>query len=641
MRKRVTVHIAAFLFATFFVIAGGAQAAGPLEGYTPAELALNGHTWRIRNFSSNLKWNTFKKAFDLRAKDYFNPGTYLAFASGKRLGSTGNCFGMVAAIADVVDQGRDRQPTLPYIGRVRLPIYAGYPSRDRDLRKAINTLHWRQMSASFVRSWLRGRGESPERTFERIKEDLAANKLGLLAIAEGTSGHVILPIATSDASGRRGGNITVYDPNHPFPKERPGIGAAGREIEIKDGRWSYRWMDWDVGSSRYLGWEGGRHTISYIPYDDLASGWRRSPASVETLVTLVFGSNSVVEQVSDQQGRKLYTTGSDGQKVIDTSSTGLSESVYEMINFSSGLQKGVLAAADSMSVADGYDPGFAEMEAKYGSRVGDNPVVFFVPKGDIADLSFDLKNSHANGNVDAFIFDSDHFYDVSFQAVEGTQVQPKITLKNVRDLSRGLNIHERNGMATKVAVQHARLSQANGDRFPIEEKTFLVDRNVTLLQASRGQLNLKQLGQSSMNPVGVPAAQSLRGSVLSVDRPEGDPKRFEVPMGVALALSSDMSACTEAIQGKVAYDYKGNNRWAENNLAKLCDGAENSKEPARCFERVMHGGVSWGGGTQWQWNNALNLCRGTTDASRRVECFEQKIRQGTKWQAAIDACSGV
>jgi hypothetical protein len=102
--------------------------------------------------------------------------------------------------------------------------------------------------------------------------------------------------------------------------------------------------------------------------------------------------------------------------------------------------------------------------------------------------------------------------------------------------------------------------------------------------------------------------------------------------------SSGTDACKEAVQGKIAWDYGGTKKWNPANVERLCRGAEGSVQPARCFRRVMHGGVDWGGGTRWQWKNALDLCRGTRDADATIACFEKRIRKGTGWREAIDAC---
>lgn len=98
-------------------------------------------------------------------------------------------------------------------------------------------------------------------------------------------------------------------------------------------------------------------------------------------------------------------------------------------------------------------------------------------------------------------------------------------------------------------------------------------------------------------------------------------------------------ACKAAVQDRVAWNYKGNKRWSSNNIARLCRGAKSSSEPARCFKRVMHGGINWGNGTRWKWKNAIELCAGSRNAASTISCFQQGIRVGKSWKEAAEFCS--
>lgn len=107
---------------------------------------------------------------------------------------------------------------------------------------------------------------------------------------------------------------------------------------------------------------------------------------------------------------------------------------------------------------------------------------------------------------------------------------------------------------------------------------------------------------------------------------------------LAFPLAAHAGACADAVQGKIAWNYQGAKRWNPDNISRLCRSAEGSRQPARCFERVMHEGVNWGGGTRWKWSNAVSLCRGTRDAKGTIDCFEKRIASGMGWREAIDAC---
>lgn len=105
------------------------------------------------------------------------------------------------------------------------------------------------------------------------------------------------------------------------------------------------------------------------------------------------------------------------------------------------------------------------------------------------------------------------------------------------------------------------------------------------------------------------------------------------------AGASAAGACAATVQGKIAWNYEGNKRWSPANIAKLCGSAQNSTQPAMCFNRVMHGGISWGGGTQWKWQNAITLCSGSRDARATIGCFQQGVKVGKRWDEAAQFCS--
>ncbi|MDZ7842874.1 MAG: hypothetical protein U5R46_18950 [Gammaproteobacteria bacterium] len=115
-------------------------------------------------------------------------------------------------------------------------------------------------------------------------------------------------------------------------------------------------------------------------------------------------------------------------------------------------------------------------------------------------------------------------------------------------------------------------------------------------------------------------------------------KALSILVLVAFPLGVHAGICAEAVQGEIAWNYEGAKRWNPDNVARLCRTAESTREPARCFEQVMHGGVNWGKSTRWKWSNAVDLCRGTRDAAGTIECFRNRISSGLHWREAIDAC---
>jgi len=98
------------------------------------------------------------------------------------------------------------------------------------------------------------------------------------------------------------------------------------------------------------------------------------------------------------------------------------------------------------------------------------------------------------------------------------------------------------------------------------------------------------------------------------------------------------NSCFNSVQNKIAWNYKGTKQWNPKNINLLC-GNSRTIEPAKCFNRVMHGGINWGGGTNWKYKNALNLCRLSTNSSQTIACFRDKNRKSKgQWQNAINQC---
>ena len=103
-------------------------------------------------------------------------------------------------------------------------------------------------------------------------------------------------------------------------------------------------------------------------------------------------------------------------------------------------------------------------------------------------------------------------------------------------------------------------------------------------------------------------------------------------------LTSNARACHEAVQGQIAWDYNGNTQWGAGNVDALCEGAENSTQPAICFERAMHGDTPRPAGPTWHWREALDLCAGSRNAAATLSCYENALDGGASFTAAIDRC---
>ncbi len=101
------------------------------------------------------------------------------------------------------------------------------------------------------------------------------------------------------------------------------------------------------------------------------------------------------------------------------------------------------------------------------------------------------------------------------------------------------------------------------------------------------------------------------------------------------ASGNNAKICFTQVQGKIAWDYKGSKKWSKANIDRLCRGAENSREPAICFQRAMHERKD---GKQWKWNDAIDLCEASRNASATIRCYDQQTQKGRSLRQAIKTC---
>jgi len=153
------------------------------------------------------------------------------------------------------------------------------------------------------------------------------------------------------------------------------------------------------------------------------------------------------------------------------------------------------------------------------------------------------------------------------------------------------------------------------------EKAQLQEAQAALLAARKEIEDLRSARQEPARDgttAGIPPSQEAAVQPSSVPQPD--------------------ATCALAVQGKIPSGPKASSVWADADLARLCQGAETSVEPARCFEELMRGKVKWGAGSAWTTPNALTLCGGTRNARRTLDCFGKRIASDDSWQAAIRQC---
>lgn len=67
-----------------------------------------------------------------------------------------------------------------------------------------------------------------------------------------------------------------------------------------------------------------------------------------------------------------------------------------------------------------------------------------------------------------------------------------------------------------------------------------------------------------------------------------------IPAGLnAQSFTPEEQNCFNMVQGKVAYDRAGNNRWNEDNIRALCKGTANAAQTISCFSSKIAAGVLW------------------------------------------------
>lgn len=102
--------------------------------------------------------------------------------------------------------------------------------------------------------------------------------------------------------------------------------------------------------------------------------------------------------------------------------------------------------------------------------------------------------------------------------------------------------------------------------------------------------------------------------------------------------SADGVACRVAVQGKVAWNSKGDRIWSEANLDSLCRGARQSVAPAKCVDAALNTAQLRNGGAAWTWQDSVALCAATLDSEATLQCARDALARGVTRQALIELC---
>ncbi|HEX2336195.1 MAG TPA: VOC family protein [Hyphomicrobiaceae bacterium] len=185
-------------------------------------------------------------------------------------------------------------------------------------------------------------------------------------------------------------------------------------------------------------------------------------------------------------------------------------------------------------------------------------------------------------------------------------------------------------IAASAEAVAARDEAAQLERERAKQKEEL-EAAYTTLKAIRGELEALRAAQQQ--PRRVEASQPETQVAAA------EPQVALAPLVVAPPPPArPANPCAQAVQGRVRLGPKGSRAWPEGSLVRLCHGAETSVEPARCFDELMRGKISWGTGNTWTAANALMLCAGTRNARQTLDCFATSIAANETWASAINNC---
>jgi hypothetical protein len=368
--------------------------------------------WAFHNFdTARLSLASFTDAFDFQWYDYLDPATGIVFlATRDNLASGGNCMGM-SFLALV---GED-QFVVDDLHEDFWNNYKDWTVPSPKVQKDINTAHWAQLSVAFLHSYLANVAKSPAENAALIEADLNKQNYnyGLISIAHGTDGHVIVPLKVTHSGSEI--LIDVYDPNRQcltVPDT-----ATYPQMIINGDNWSFVMGDGTTWSGSTL-----NDGLAYIPYTS-SSGWRSFAANFTGIIEVVFGGNTQIQQVTDAQGRKLFI---DGTQTIDSSPTGLGRSLFRLpsLHQSSGTRPRVSGSkyttVSSTQPPAAFAQASANLEAEYGADYGSSSSIFLTTDTTLANLSFNIRAADATKPVRAMVHAGNQFFEVNVAASPGS-----------------------------------------------------------------------------------------------------------------------------------------------------------------------------------------------------------------------------
>jgi hypothetical protein len=388
-------------------------------GITPDKFRCQA-AWAFHNFvTARLSLDSFTNAFDFQWYDYLDPVVGIAFLAARdSLASGGNCMGM-AFLADAIENQF-------IVGDLQENLWDNYKSPGiiaPQVTNDINTAHWAQLSAAFLNYYLNNVIRSPADNARLVESDLTRGvnaNYGLISIAHGTDGHVVVPLRVSHAGSTT--MIDVYDPNRQC-LAKPDT-ATYPPIIVNGDTWSFV-----MGSGETWSGSTANDGLAYVPYTG-ASGWRRFGADFAGAVQIIFGSNAKVEQVTDAKGRKLFLPGT--QK-IDAGDAGLGKAVLRLPVYSQSRPRN----GDPLyKVTNPAKPPFSAatvigFERDYAADYRNLRSSFVVRGADLSGLTFQVSSGDASKPVRSLIYQRGQFFEIKTASAS----RFAITLPNASSLA--------------------------------------------------------------------------------------------------------------------------------------------------------------------------------------------------------------
>lgn len=435
----------------WLIISIGHDGAMPLDasqfvGITPGNFRCQA-AWSFQNFdTAELSWSTFTNAFSFGVLDYLDPTTYITYLIGRyTLASGGNCAGM-SLLATV---GEDQF----VVDGLKESFWTNY-SLQPAVATDINTSHWKQWSAFFMRNWIETVGNSPTTNAATIERDLtrADYNYGLLTLQHGLEGHVMVPLSVSRAGAQT--MIAVYDPNRPCGSIPDG--ASYPSVVIEGTNWSYQM----AGGQTWTGSGGG---LGYVPYLG-EDGWSDYGMSLTGVVKIVFGNGVNVEQVTDSTGKRLYVANQAG--VVDRSAQGLGGSLFQVPRYADSNPKrprssgAVFTLTHPVNLPASVVSQGDAMQKEYEADYGASGQVFLATNAQLSDLNFTLSGAKAGQTVRVLVGKPGEFFEMKMVPGAATAPHPSLVIHSIANLAAGATVQDRNGEPLNVTFAHGLVSTA-------------------------------------------------------------------------------------------------------------------------------------------------------------------------------------